>query len=1035
MKARTGHYRIYGAIWSVVSCNPIPDLIRIMFLTLLLSVSGVELGFADGSRDLYPAGARGKRAYLFSRVNTVSGYRGSEFVLNQSWPFRTYGEHFVYVKSGEVIALASSAQGVGDPGAEPEELKNGVIRLTSPSGVVRSFAYNGSGRISNRTAELAGPRSPGQEAGGNRYLPHYHTAEEAGIWKVEFFPVYELSSTGSYIPLDYTAYDYDANANWVQPHEYTAGQFGRGHDIAAWDVSVWGDKTWKTGRVYTTVMNLSIAGEFSAQSSDHPNGTGFYGKIYSLTKDGWVYEVNNNGQVGVYFTFFVNNKGFHKSQNDKMPRYKSVNFSDTAQLQSLVHDPRTPDVGTEITCKMFYTHPDTDMPIKANVYIAGQTHETWLMTAPATPTIENLRLTGVEGTEGHASQKGGYIRFDASVDGIVRISFALEGYTERTIETVAKKGFNAIFWDGKDGSGNYLPEGTVPAEVSVRLFGAEVHFPYVDVEINPNGTLIRRLQDDGPDADKVYWDDSDISGGRSDTRSSPLKNTDGMSSASNGHKWGRNSTDAGGNSETINTGDGQHSFGNGRSMDTWTYIPSNTVTEEVDLEVLAVDLGVQNLMKDLAGTLTTVRPGDTWNYTVEVFNAPGSSDATGAEFALYLPPSIHISNIADVAFSTMEGSGSEMLASRGFDSATGKFHTHMNLSTGARVRFTIPVVVSPQAIPGSDVDVWATILRPADVYDHDATNLAPGVTGNVIPPTDPFFECQGPDPNPNVSNPYDRNTGDNIPCNNLAIDKGPSIAAFPVVNLTKTVSTSTSITKVGDVINYLFAVSNPGNVDLMSVNLTDSLPGMSAIIGPTYVTGNSDATLNPGEVWQYTATYTVQAADVTTGSVANSATVAAIPSTGGSVTNTASVLTTIYNADLRVLKTASNTAPRVGSIVTFEIEITNTGPSDATNVRVSDVVPNGYTNFAGISDSGSVSGNTISWILAIENGETQTVTYQAKVLASGAGISHVNSVTVTDDNLFDPDTNNNTDEVSVQPRRALSIGNSMIRSRLKSSSN
>lgn len=1014
---------------NAVNCSTMPDWGRIFFAVLLLSVLSVESGFADGSKDLYPSGVKGKRAYLFSRTNTVS--KGSQ--LNHSWPFRTYGEHFVYVNAGETIALASSAQGLGSSSASPSELRKGMIRLSSPSGVVFVYNYNsstGAGRIPNRTAELAGPRSPVEGSGGNRYLPHYHMANEAGIWKVEFFPVYELSSTGSYIPLKYTAIDIDANGDWYQPQQYTDGDFGLGHDIAAWDVSVWGDGNWKKGRVYTTVMNLSIAAKFYGQNSG--NGSGFYGKVYPLTKDGWVYEVDNNGQSGVYFTFFVNNKGFYKSATDHMPRYKSLDFIDTLQLKPLVLDPRSLDNGTDHTCKMFYQEPDRQMPDKANIYINGQVHTTWLMNSPASPEILDLNLTGVEGTEGHASQKGGYIWFNASVAGLVRITFdpKLDGYETRIIEDIVEKGENRIFWDGKDGGGRYLPKGTVPAGVSVQLFAAEVHFPYIDVEVNPNGIKIRRLGDNGSSADVVYWDDSDITGGNVNTKSNPVQNIAGLSSASNGHKWGRN-TDGGdlGSSETINTGDGQHSFGNGRAMDTWAYIPSSTVTKSVSLEVLAVDLGVRSFTKSLASE-DPVRPGDTWNYTVEVFNAPGYSDAAGAVFELYLPVGIDITDLNAIG---VTGTGNEVSGGRSFDPATGRFRTVVNLQAGTSMQFTIPVTVSPRAVPGTPVDTWATILRPADVYDHDATNLAPG-NGGVILPTDPFFECQGPNPNPNVSNPYNRNAGnhDNIPCNNLAFNGGPSVLATPFITLIKGILNAERIEKAGDIINYWFEVSNTGNVALTSVNITDPLLGLSVISGPTYHVGNSDNILNPGEVWRYLATYAVNATDVTIGSVANSATVSAIPSTGGNVSDAASISTMIYSADLSVSKAVSNIAPRVGSTVTFEIEVTNTGPSDATDVQLTDMVPNGYTDITSVSHDGIYSGNTINWSLSIASGDTTTISYQAKVLPPGDGISHINHVMVTDADLYDPDTSDNVAEVTVQPKRALMIGNPLTRSRTRS---
>lgn len=999
----------------------------VFFLSLINVPAGI---YADGSKDLYPDGVRGKRAYLFSRTATVS--KGAS--LNHSWPFRTYGDHFVYLNIGETIAMASSAHGLGNTSAGTALLA-GRIRLTRPDGQVLTFNYNestGAGRIPDRTSELAGPRFPNQASGGNRYLPHFHTADMAGVWKVEFFPVYDLDPNGSYIPLLNTAYDYNADGTWRQPRDYTAADYARGQDIAAWDVSVWGtDGNWKRGRVYTTVMNLSIVDDFNTSS-------GFYGKIYPLTKDGWVYEVDNNGQVGAYFTFFVNNKGFYRSETDRLPRYKSLNLSDTAGVQPLIHDPRKADVGTDVTCKMFYTRPDPTMPATGNVFLEGQMRQTWLMNTRTPPEINDLVLVGVEGTDGQASQKGGYIRFNASVAGIFRINFVASGHQERVITGIAAQGINSIFWDGKDGAGVSLPNGITPANVSVQLFGAEVHFPYIDKEINPNGVLIRRLDDASANANVVYWDDIDITGGLPATRSNPTTNLQGLSSTLNGHKWGTNTTGkgslpTGANNQTYNGDVGLYSFGNGRSMDTWAYIPSNIAEETVDLQVLSVDLGVDNFSNSLPGATTTVRPGDTLTYSVDVFNTGGSSTADGALFQLHLPIGIAVDESA-VTVAVIAGGGTEVAGSRAFDPATGRFSVSVNMPAGARMRYTIPVSVLSQAVPGSDVNAWATVLRPADVYDINATNMAPHSDGTPILPTDPFFECQGPAPNtaPGSSQPYNPGSGDPIPCNNLAFNAGPAVLATPTITLAKTVTNATPIEKAGDVINYRFEVANPGNVNLTAVVLSDAMPGLSPLAGPVHHVGNGDNVLNQGEVWRYTATYTVTAADITQGILTNNATVQAVPTTGGTVSETASVAVEIQSADVRIEKSVDNTVPRVNSMVTFTLIIANAGPADATDVRVLDQVPNGYAEVSGITGGGLLTGSEIAWSgLTIPSGQQLTLSYQVRVLRGGAGISHLNTATVSVDGLYDPDTENNSATSSVTPKAGLSITNPMLRQRTK----
>src|SRR5690606_17056040 len=160
-----------------------------------------------------------------------------------------------------------------------------------------------------------------------------------------------------------------------------------------------------------------------------------------------------------------------------------------------------------------------------------------------------------------------------------------------------------------------------------------------------------------------------------------------------------------------------------------------------------------------------------------------------------------------------------------------------------------------------------------------------------------------------------------------------------------------------------------------------------------------------------TATYTVTAGNVSDGHVTNIATVSADAVTGADPSDEATATTTIHNADLSVLKTVSSTSPPVGGTVTFEITVINNGPSDATDVHLIDVVPNGYADITDLSDDGELEDDEIHWMLALAKDETVTVSYRAKVLPAGDGISHRNSVTVENPGLNDPDPGNNAADV------------------------
>lgn len=119
-----------------------------------------------------------------------------------------------------------------------------------------------------------------------------------------------------------------------------------------------------------------------------------------------------------------------------------------------------------------------------------------------------------------------------------------------------------------------------------------------------------------------------------------------------------------------------------------------------------------------------------------------------------------------------------------------------------------------------------------------------------------------------------------------------SVLVAPEISLVKKVKNDPSvILKKDDIIEYEFTVENTGNVDLSNVDLKDDLVGVFNMSGPGITDINSDGILSPGEVWTYTASYTVKVADVSVGSVTNGASVEAeyTENAGGTLKETASV--------------------------------------------------------------------------------------------------------------------------------------------------
>lgn len=104
------------------------------------------------------------------------------------------------------------------------------------------------------------------------------------------------------------------------------------------------------------------------------------------------------------------------------------------------------------------------------------------------------------------------------------------------------------------------------------------------------------------------------------------------------------------------------------------------------------------------------------------------------------------------------------------------------------------------------------------------------------------------------------------------------------LRVTKTADTSglSTIAQVGDVITYTITVENTGDLDYSGATLDDPLTADEALTTETGVT--DDGLLNAGEVWTYTASYTLTAADLNRGKVENMATVQATLIAGSTAT-------------------------------------------------------------------------------------------------------------------------------------------------------
>ena len=126
-------------------------------------------------------------------------------------------------------------------------------------------------------------------------------------------------------------------------------------------------------------------------------------------------------------------------------------------------------------------------------------------------------------------------------------------------------------------------------------------------------------------------------------------------------------------------------------------------------------------------------------------------------------------------------------------------------------------------------------------------------------------------------------------------------------------------------------------------------------------------------------------------------------------------------ADIAIGKTVSNTAPPVGSNVTFTVTVTNNGPTNATGILVTDILASGYTLVSTVLGQGSYNAATGVWNVGnLNNGQSTTLTITAGVKTSGL---YGNTATLTASSPTDPNSTNNTSTVNVVPQNTPPIAN------------
>ncbi len=640
--------------------------IILIFIALLLNCLIILPANAEGSRELVANG--GYRPYLqFADITRV----GIKLQANIK----------VYVNIGEQINLGSSVPLSANGNAD--------IVYKSPFGGQDGSCdvlENGFGLIDTLAKEQAGPLPY-----INGYTPCTFTTTETGVYEIEFrapkfikkFVPFAGSIAAEKFPID------DA----------------QGQGIAAWDITVLKTPdditTEQKGRIYTNYLPLNV-GRLNR---------GINSVTYFLTNDGYLYRSDLNGMEPYGFIFFANNKGI-KSSDDE-PLNKSVHKKSIQNGSYNIHNPDQPDTESNITHKMFFNFPSIDLP--TDQLVDTPNGKTWLRSTPKElPIIDNFKFTGDEGSNGYAGTvplKGSFsFNIDSKLRYFLTIDLNNNGVFGDDVdmmllgETVV--GANVMDWNGRDGQGNPAPpkEATYNAKFNFML--GNIHFPFWDVENDPNGFILERI-DCTKSCDVIYYNHSDISNPNPPELVSALG---GASSSNSKHAFDNN-------------------FGNNQVLDIWTFPnAAKQIEVETKFQLKQADISVSKTHT------TDVKPlnGGPVTYIITVRN-DGPSDASGIGVKDDLPATVTDPTplwVCEVSDSVKPAPAIQNSCSA--SNGSGAIDITVDLQNGASATFEVVGTITAEV--GDTVTNSVSVTRPEDITNPQGDIASVSHSFIVAPP-------------------------------------------------------------------------------------------------------------------------------------------------------------------------------------------------------------------------------------------------------------------------------------------------------------
>jgi len=122
------------------------------------------------------------------------------------------------------------------------------------------------------------------------------------------------------------------------------------------------------------------------------------------------------------------------------------------------------------------------------------------------------------------------------------------------------------------------------------------------------------------------------------------------------------------------------------------------------------------------------------------------------------------------------------------------------------------------------------------------------------------------------------------------------------------------------------------------------------------------------------------------------------------------------SSDLGVTKIVDEAAPREGDTVSYTVSVSNAGPSPATVVQISDLLPSGVTYLASTPAQGTYDAVGGDWYVgSLAAGASASLLLQAQVDSNVGGTTITNTASVSSLSQVDPNLANDTASVDIVP--------------------